>query len=676
MRISSLLTVATVAGFVAAAPAPAGHVLHEKRSDDLSTWMKKERLHPMSTIPVRIGMTQSNLDYGHDMLMEVAQHDSPKYGKHYTQEQIHELFQPSAKTVETLRGWLEGAGIAKDRVSQSFNKQWLQFDSSVGELEGLVKAEYYQFEHDSGRTHVACDEYHIPGHVSDHVDYITYAKNPLLASNKRSVLTARNNRPGIKLMTTHGKVPTKSTLEKREQFKLPVLKKPVPTPIAQVKTQAAAGNLALCDAIITPACIRAMYNFTVSKTAAAGNELGIFEDLGDHYAQEDLNLFFEDVATRIPQGTHPELRAIDGATGPNPVGSAGAESDLDFSISYPIIYPQNSVLFQTDDDVTENNYTYAGFLNNFFDAIDGSYCPNSPLDPQYPDTKPGGFKGQLQCGKYTPTNVISISYGGIEAGLPVKYLRRQCTEIMKLGMQGVSVIVSSSDYGVAGSPGSPTPNGCLGPHGGDNNNKSGTVFAPDFPAGCPYITSIGSTFLPPGADVNADAEVATTRFASGGGFSNVFAPASYQTSAVNGYLTKFPPPYMSYSTTNDNKIGANGGIFNAGGRGYPDFAAVGDNVLIYNEGSPILIGGTSASSPAFAALLTRINEARLGAGKSTIGFVNPTLYANPQVLHDITVGNNPGCGTNGFSAAAGWDPVTGLGTPDYPKMLDLFMGLA
>ena len=50
-------------------------------------------------------------------------------------------------------------------------------------------------------------------------------------------------------------------------------------------------------------------------------------------------------------------------------------------------------------------------------------------------------------------------------------------------------------------------------------------------------------------------------------------------------------------------------------------------------------------------------------------------YANPQVLHDITVGNNSGCNTEGFVASPGWDPVTGLGTPNYPAMLALYMSL-
>jgi len=118
---------------------------------------------------------------------------------------------------------------------------------------------------------------------------------------------------------------------------------------------------------------------------------------------------------------------------------------------------------------------------------------------------------------------------------------------------------------------------------------------------------------------------------------------------VSNYLTNHPPPYTSYSTTDDVGIGANGGIFNRNGRGYPDVSAIGDNVLIFNKGAPTLIGGTSAAAPVFASILTRINDERLKAGKSTVGFVNPTLYANPGAFHDITVGNNPGCNTNGFS---------------------------
>lgn len=232
---------------------------------------------------------------------------------------------------------------------------------------------------------------------------------------------------------------------------------------------------------------------------------------------------------------------------------------------------------------------------------------------------------------------------------------------MKLGMQGVSILISSGDSGVAGPDGDDSANGCL---------DGGNTFSPDFPASCPYITAVGATLLTGSA--SKDQETAVTRFGSGGGFSNIYAIPSYQSDAVSTYLTQHTPSYKSYATQAERTAG---GVYNRTGRAYPDVSAVGDNIVIFNMGAPTLIGGTSASAPVFASILTRINDERLKAGKSTVGFVNPTLYAHPEVLHDITQGNNPGCGTNGFSASAGWDPVTGLGTPNYPAMLKLFMSL-
>jgi len=55
--------------------------------------------------------------------------------------------------------------------------------------------------------------------------------------------------------------------------------------------------------------------------------------------------------------------------------------------------------------------------------------------------------------------------------------------------------------------------------------------------------------------------------------------------------------------------------------------------------------------------------------------VNPVLYANAWALKDITKGDNSNCGTNGFSAVKGWDPVTGLGTPKYQELLRVFMDM-
>ena len=69
--------------------------------------------------------------------------------------------------------------------------------------------------------------------------------------------------------------------------------------------------------------------------------------------------------------------------------------------------------------------------------------------------------------------------------------------------------------------------------------------------------------------------------------------------------------------------------------------------------------GTSCSSPTFGGIIGLINDARLSQGKSPVGFLNPLIYEHPEVFTDITAGNNPGCGTQGFQASKGWDPVTG-----------------
>lgn len=636
MHLPTLIQILAFSLAVRGVPTPETHVLHEKRDSTPVAWEKLHRVDPEILLPVRVGLVQPIPDWDAITLLEEISHpDSPKYGQHYTAEQVHEIFAPKQESVEAVRVWLHESGIHPDRVSQSVNKQWIQFDATTGEVEALIHAEYHHYVHlATGKSTIGTDEYHVPKHLSDHhIDYITPGLKlltPSMPSEKeRKELEKRTF--GV---TAKGKTPI-----------LPPLKKALPDSLANILKL---GLIPLCQVAITPDCIKALYNITKPTKAAKGNELGIFEDLNDKYSQTDLNEFFLTLAPNIPQNTHPILEAIDGATAPVPVTSAGAESDLDFEISYPIIYPQNSILYQTDDDVYEANYVFSGFLNNFLDALDGSYCSfsafgetgNSPLDPPYPDPAPGGYKGNLQCGVYKPTNVISISYGGQEIDLPASYQKRQCLEYAKLGLIGTSVFVSSGDSGV-GDPG---------------NTCAGGPFSPDFPASCYAVTAVGSTFLPPGGNVLKDEEVATTRFPSGGGFSNIYKTPDYQSAAVANYLKMTPPPYPSYSCS-DN-VGCTGGIYNRAGRGYPDVSSIGDNVVIFNKGTPTLIGGTSASSPVWGAIITRVNEERIAVGKKPVGFLNPTFYSSPEIFHDITTGNNPGCGTNGFAAAKGWDPGT------------------
>jgi tripeptidyl-peptidase I len=156
----------------------------------------------------------------------------------------------------------------------------------------------------------------------------------------------------------------------------------------------------------------------------------------------------------------------------------------------------------------------------------------------------------------------------------------------------------------------------------------------------------------------------STDFYSGGGFSNYFSLPSYQASAVKNFMKRYAPNY-----------GPN--VYNDSGdaRGFPGISAIGQNVPIVFNGETIPVGGTRVNCPLVAGLVTLLNEARLKQGKGPVGFLNPTFYKNLGAFNDITIGNNPGCGTGGFNAFPGWDPVTGLGTPNFAKLKEVFLSL-
>ncbi|KIK70213.1 hypothetical protein GYMLUDRAFT_152126 [Collybiopsis luxurians FD-317 M1] len=229
-----------------------------------------------------------------------------------------------------------------------------------------------------------------------------------------------------------------------------------------------------------------------------------------------------------------------------------------------------------------------------------------------------------------PPHVLTTSYGFDEPDLTSTLANQLCNAYMAAGTRGISILFASGDGGVSGS-----------------QSQSCTTFIPTFPSGCPFLTSVGAT----------TGVTETSASFSSGGFSAIFARPSYQSSAVSTYLS-------ALGSTNSGK-------FTSTGRAFPDVAAQGENVEIVNGGEAELVAGTSCASPIFASVIALINDRLVAAGKSPLGFLNPFLYANPSALFDITTGDNPGCkcGTNGFPARAGWDPVTGLGTPNFASLL-------
>ncbi|PSS03203.1 Pro-kumamolisin [Coniella lustricola] len=629
---------------------PLRHVVHEEVPAVHSKWQKDHRMHYTATLPVKIGLAQQNLHRAEEFIYDVANPNSPNYGRHWSPAEVIEMFKPKRESVNAIMEWLESEGIHPSRVKLSVTKNWITFNATVREMEQMLKTEYHVYKHETQNNthHVACEKYHVPDYVAEHVDIIT----PTVHFDK-SLGHERTNK--------HKKVSNEATKElkrsngRRQDSTKAIVGSPLDgsNPKQGQHIDNAMMDLSQCDTMITPDCLRALYNMPKGTLANASNALGIVEYTPQAFLQTDLDLYFDQFTPDIPQKTPQILLLADGVVQTqNQSFNFNGESALDLEFAMALISPQKASVYQVGDLVQGASF------NNFLDGIDASYCSFKGGDSKDPNMD-GQYSASVECGIATATNVISTSYGSNEADLGAKYERRQCDEYMKLALQGVTVLYSSGDSGVAGNGGV-----CLSADGQSFTDGTSGKFNPSFPGGCPWVTSVGATQLSKGTTVN-DAETACQEVIfSGGGFSNVFAIPSYQKKAVSTFMTDHAPPYGADRFNNSGKV-----------RAFPDVSANGANYVTAVDGQFSLSFGTSASAPVFASMINMINEERLQAGKSPVGFINEALYANPQVMNDITNGTNPGCGTVGFSAVKGWDPLTGLGTPNYAKMKKLFMTL-
>jgi subtilase family serine protease len=287
-------------------------------------------------------------------------------------------------------------------------------------------------------------------------------------------------------------------------------------------------------------------------------------------------------------------------------------------------------------------------------------------------------------------DVISMSWGWAEDDqcsvtqcnnqTAEQYVNRVNTEYMKLALRGTTITVASGD---AGAPGR-TSEGC------DPDRPMNPVF----PGSSPWVTSVGATvvmqdniiglskfqtplcknFTCATGHSEYSINYNLTGWTAGGGF-GIFGTENvpkWQEEQVKNYLANNPLP-------NKNN-------FNHNGRGYPDVSAVGHNCPVFSSSDPSSVSpvdGTSCSSPYFAGIVAILNDHQSNKGKPKLGFANPLLYkmSKDGVFNDITHGYNwcteySCCPLNknnvsdyGFIASKGWDPVSGLGTPNVAKML-------
>lgn len=259
----------------------------------------------------------------------------------------------------------------------------------------------------------------------------------------------------------------------------------------------------------------------------------------------------------------------------------------------------------------------------------GALAPAAQIDVYFaPNTDAGFLDAVSDAAHASPTPAaISISWGQSEDTWTAQARSAMDSVFADAGTLGITVTAAAGD------------------NGSSDGGTDGKDHA-DFPASSPNVLACGGTTLQ--ADPASGAVTDETVWndgsgggATGGGVSDTFPRPDWQTSAG------VPGP----------------------GRGLPDVAADADPRTGYQvlvDGAQLVIGGTSAVAPLWAALVARVVQA---TGRP-LGLLNPALYAGVSAgapvagLRDIVSGSN---GT--YSAGPGWDACTGLGVPDGAALL-------
>ncbi|KAG9236157.1 putative Tripeptidyl-peptidase SED2 [Amylocarpus encephaloides] len=571
-------------------------------------WRNRGRAAPNHKIHLQLGLKQSNFAELDRHLYEVSDPDHSRYGQHLSVEEIHELVKPEEESLDLVHEWLILNGVRDFKYSEA--KDWVSIYVDVGTAESLLDTEYSVFQHDDGSTLVRTTEWSLPRHLHEHIDTI---------------------QPTTSFMRT--KANSVDYVQFAEHPEPEGYKPPSNAAIAKV-----------CQLFtVKIECFRTLYGTIDYVQKVPGiNKIGFNNFLNQTPIRPDIEMFLKEYRPEAAKTAY-RFKSIEIAGGVpahdaplTPAEVAGdnnwAEANLDAQTILGMTYPQPVYSYSTggeppfipdENTPTNTNEPYLTWVN-------------------------------YVLGQRDVPQVISTSYGDDEQTIPKSYATRVCQQFAQLGARGVSLLVSSGDGGVGDDP-----SVCV-----TNDGKNTTTFLAAFPAGCPYVTTVGAT-------MNFEPEVSAYRapglgpdgrlhgfYASGSGFSSYFPRPKYQNSVVPAYVKSLKGLYD--------------GLYDKHGRGYPDLSAQGLYFAFVQNLTEGSISGTSASCPLMASIISLVNDALISSHRPPLGFLNPWLYAKGyKGFTDILSGNSQGCGVTGFPVTKGWDPITGFGTPNFPELVRL-----
>lgn len=151
MRLLPFLILVVLFSAADASPKPRSrHVysVHESRHLVPARWSKRPGLDKQTVLPVRINLKQSNLDQAEELLMAVSHPASPKYGHHYSPDEVMDLFAPPRESIEAVKAWVVSAGVVPERVKYSHPHGALFINMTVTEVEDLRQSIFLIYDAD------------------------------------------------------------------------------------------------------------------------------------------------------------------------------------------------------------------------------------------------------------------------------------------------------------------------------------------------------------------------------------------------------------------------------------------------------------------------------------------------------------------------------------------------
>jgi hypothetical protein len=238
----------------------------------------------------------------------------------------------------------------------------------------------------------------------------------------------------------------------------------------------------------------------------------------------------------------------------------------------------------------------------------------------------------------THTYIISDSWGLCEDALPPSFVQAESVQLELAAAAGISFYAASGDSGSSA---------C------ESLVKSYTKLVVDDPASQPFATGVGGTVLHSASGADSSAWKL-----GGGGISSIWPQPAYQQGGI-----------VERSYDDGSKCGNPSGFC----RQVPDIALdaalkTGYIMKCTDPSCPPVpwfpAGGTSAGAPLMAAITADANQYSLAHGGARTGFANPLLYSDSGMFWDVTTGTNSINGSGLYKAAGGYDPATGLGSPN------------